>query len=99
MFAGKRVLAVGTTSTRTLETVYARHGRLQACSGSTDLFIYPPYDFKAVGALMTNFHVPGLTPIMLVSAFAGHELTMRAYKEAVDRNYRFYSFGDSMLVL
>ncbi len=89
-----RVVAVGTTVVRTLES-YALTGKL---SGQTDLFIYPPYEFKMVDCLVTNFHLPKSTLLMLVAAFAGYELTMNAYREAVKLRYRFYSFGDAMFI-
>jgi S-adenosylmethionine:tRNA ribosyltransferase-isomerase len=95
----KRVIAVGTTSMRTLETVAKDHGKVVEASGSTDIFIYPGYRFLAVGALLTNFHLPKSTLIMLVSAFAGKELTMSAYAEAIRERYRFFSYGDCMLIL
>ena len=97
--AGKRVISVGTTSCRTLESVASTHGKIIACDGWTDIFIYPGYTFKVLDGLITNFHLPESTLIMLVSAFAGYENTMRAYKEAVAEKYRFFSFGDSMLIL
>ena len=96
---GGQVLAVGTTSTRVLESCSTEDGVITPRSGETDIFIHPGYRFKAVDSLLTNFHMPRLTPIMLVAAFAGHDLTMKAYKEAVDKRYRFFSFGDSMLIL
>jgi S-adenosylmethionine:tRNA ribosyltransferase-isomerase len=96
---GKRVLTVGTTATRVLESCANEDGQLQPGSGETSLFIYPPYRWRFVDALLTNFHMPGFTPVMLVSAIAGYELTMRAYEEAIRERYRFYSFGDSMLIL
>lgn len=96
----KRVVAVGTTAMRTLETVARdNHGRVVAQSGSTDIFIYPGYQFQTVGAMLTNFHLPKSTLIMLVSAFAGKELIMRAYEEAIRERYRFFSYGDCMLIL
>jgi len=95
----KRVVAVGTTSMRTLETVARDHGKVVPASGSTDIFIYPGYQFRAVGALLTNFHLPKSTLIMLVSAFAGRELILRAYAEAVRERYRFFSYGDCMLII
>jgi S-adenosylmethionine:tRNA ribosyltransferase-isomerase len=95
----KRVVAVGTTSMRTLETVARDHGKVVPASGSTDIFIYPGYQFRAVGALLTNFHLPKSTLIMLVSAFAGRELILRAYSEAVRERYRFFSYGDCMLII
>lgn len=96
----RRVMAVGTTAMRTLETVARDHdGQVVAQSGSTDIFIYPGYQFRAVGAMLTNFHLPKSTLIMLVSAFAGKDLVMRAYAEAIRERYRFYSYGDCMLIL
>ena len=95
---GGRVVAVGTTSVRTLETA-ARDGHLKPFTGQTDLFIRPPYTFKAVDALLTNFHLPRTTLLVLVYAFGGHDLISRAYREAIREEYRFYSYGDAMLVL
>lgn len=95
---GGRVIAVGTTSIRTLETA-ANNGRLSAGSGWTDIFIYPGYSFQLVDAIITNFHLPKSTLIMLISAFAGREKVLAAYQEAVEREYRFFSFGDAMLLL
>ncbi len=95
---GKRIIAVGTTSTRTLETIMNLYGEFKECSGWTDIFIYPGYKFKAIDALITNFHLPKSTLVMLVSALAGKENIMKAYKEAVDQEYRFFSFGDSMFI-
>lgn len=97
--AGGRVIAVGTTTTRTLESVARDKGELIPCSGSTDIFIYPPYKFRVLDGLITNFHLPESTLVMLVSAFAGYENTMNAYKEAVKEKYRFFSFGDSMIII
>ncbi len=94
----RRIIAVGTTSTRTLETIMNLYGEFRECSGWTDIFIYPGYEFKAIDALITNFHLPKSTLIMLVSAFAGKEKIMNSYKQAVDNNYRFFSFGDSMFI-
>jgi len=91
-------VAVGTTSVRVLESAWKQDG-FQACSGSTDIFIRPGYSFKAVDSLITNFHLPGSTLIMLVSAFAGYEETRRLYDHAIKERYRFYSFGDAMLIL
>lgn len=96
---GKRVIAVGTTSCRTLESVATKHGEIIACNGFTDIFIYPGYEFKVLDGLVTNFHLPESTLIMLVSAFCGYENTMNAYKVAVEKEYRFFSFGDSMIIL
>ena len=94
-----RIIAVGTTSMRTLETISDEKGFVEPCEGRTNIFIYPGYRFKCVDALLTNFHLPGSTLIMLVSAFAGYDLTMKAYSEAVQHEYRFFSFGDAMLIV
>ncbi|MGQ7277970.1 tRNA preQ1(34) S-adenosylmethionine ribosyltransferase-isomerase QueA [Brevibacillus thermoruber] len=97
---GRRVIAVGTTSCRTLETVGGLHdGRLAAGSGWTDIFIYPGYQFRIIDGLLTNFHLPKSTLVMLVSALAGRENVLRAYRTAVAEEYRFFSFGDAMLIL
>ena len=96
--AGKRVIAVGTTSCRTLESVAAA-GEIKACDGFTDIFIYPGFEFKVLDGLITNFHLPESTLIMLVSAFYGNEKTMKAYEVAVREQYRFFSFGDAMIIL
>ncbi len=96
---GKRVICVGTTSCRTLESAADSNGMLKACSGNTDIFIYPGYKFKIMDALITNFHLPESTLIMLVSAFAGKENIMKAYNEAVKERYRFFSFGDAMIII
>lgn len=93
----KRIVAVGTTVTRVLES--RKEEKLEACSGATDIFIYPPYHFRRVGALLTNFHLPCSTLLMLVSAFAGTDLARKAYAEAVKERYRFFSYGDCMLLL
>ncbi|GAC40931.1 tRNA preQ1(34) S-adenosylmethionine ribosyltransferase-isomerase QueA [Paenibacillus popilliae] len=97
---GGRIVAVGTTSCRTLETVAGRYGSepVAACSGWTDIFIYPGYEFRLVDSLLTNFHLPKSTLVMLVSAFAGREHMMAAYREAIEQEYRFFSFGDAMLI-
>ncbi|BFH61216.1 tRNA preQ1(34) S-adenosylmethionine ribosyltransferase-isomerase QueA [Paenibacillus azoreducens] len=97
---GGRIIAVGTTSCRTLETVGSRYmdGPLEACSGWTDIFIYPGYEFKVVDALITNFHLPKSTLVMLVSALAGREHILHAYEEAIKEKYRFFSFGDAMFI-
>ncbi|WP_206812595.1 tRNA preQ1(34) S-adenosylmethionine ribosyltransferase-isomerase QueA [Paradesulfitobacterium ferrireducens] len=95
----RRVIAVGTTVTRTLESIADAEGLVRAGEGWTDIFIYPPYRFKAVDALITNFHFPKSTLVMLVSAFAGREFLLQAYETAVRERYRFYSFGDSMLII
>lgn len=96
---GGRVIAVGTTSCRTLESVATFHGEICAADGWTNIFIYPGYKFKCIDALLTNFHLPESTLIMLVSAFYDREKVLQAYKEAVEKEYRFFSFGDSMLLL
>ncbi|REK21721.1 MAG: tRNA preQ1(34) S-adenosylmethionine ribosyltransferase-isomerase QueA [Planctomycetota bacterium] len=95
---GGRIVAVGTTSVRVLESA-AADGQLAAWTGQTDLFIRPPYEYRAVDALMTNFHLPRTTLLVLVRTFGGDELIMRAYQEAIDAEYRFYSYGDAMLIL
>lgn len=95
---GRRIISVGTTTTRTLETIMNLYDEFKECSGWTDIFIYPGYKFKAIDALITNFHLPKSTLVMLVSAFAGKEKIMNAYKEAVENKYRFFSFGDSMFI-
>ena len=97
--AGRRIVAAGTTTTRTLEYVVQRHGRLEAQTGETDLFIVPGHDFKVVNALLTNFHLPRSTLLMLVSAFTSREAILQAYRHAVQERYRFYSYGDCMLIL
>ena len=95
---GRRVIAVGTTSIRTLEASAARTGTVDAGAGWTDIFIYPGYQFKIVDAVITNFHLPKSTLIMLISAFAGREFTLEAYRMAVEEEYRFFSFGDAMMI-
>jgi len=97
--AGGRVWAVGTTSVRTLETAADDAGRVRAGSGDTNIFIRPPARVRAVDCVVTNFHLPRSTLIMLVAAFAGYDLTMRAYRAAVDAGYRFYSYGDAMAIV
>lgn len=96
--AGGRVICVGTTSCRTVESVMQKYGEMRECSDDTGIFIYPGYSFKCMDALITNFHLPESTLIMLVCAFAGYENTMNAYKIAVEEKYRFFSFGDAMLI-
>lgn len=96
---GGRIICVGTTSCRTVESVADKYGKIIECSGDTGIFIYPGYKFKCMDGLITNFHLPESTLIMLVSAFAGYENTMNAYKKAVDDKYRFFSFGDAMLIV
>lgn len=95
---GKRIIAVGTTSTRTLETIMSNNKKFVPCSGDTSIFIYPGYEFKAIDALITNFHLPKSTLVMLVSALAGKENILNAYKIAVENKYRFFSFGDAMYI-
>lgn len=94
----KRIIAVGTTSTRTLETIMNLYGTFKECSGWTDIFIYPGYEFKAIDSLITNFHLPKSTLMMLVSAFATKDYIFGAYYEAIKNEYRFFSFGDSMFI-
>ena len=96
--AGHRVIAVGTTSCRTLESVWAKYGKNVPCSGNTSIFIYPGIELKAIDGLITNFHLPESTLIMLISAFYGYDKTMAAYKVAVEEKYRFFSFGDAMFI-
>ena len=97
--AGGHIVAVGTTTSRVLETVADEEGRVEASCGWTHLFIYPPYRFRCVDWLVTNFHLPKSTLLLLVAAFAGRETIMRAYREAIEERYRFYSYGDVMLIL
>lgn len=96
--SGGRVICVGTTSCRTVESAMQKYGEIIPCSDDTGIFIYPGYEFKCMDALITNFHLPESTLIMLVSAFAGYDNTMNAYKEAVKEKYRFFSFGDAMFI-
>jgi S-adenosylmethionine:tRNA ribosyltransferase-isomerase len=96
--SGGRIVAVGTTVCRVLETAACGEGRVRAASGWTDIFLYPGYRFRVVDLLLTNFHLPGSTLLMLVSAFAGRERILASYREAIDREYRFFSFGDCMLL-
>jgi len=95
---GKRIIAVGTTTTRTLETIMSEHGVFGEYSGWTKIFIYPGYQFKGIDALITNFHLPKSTLVMLVSAFSKKEYIMNAYAKAIENNYRFFSFGDAMFI-
>ena len=95
---GKKIIAVGTTSTRTLETIMTKYGEFKECSGFTDIFIYPGYKFKGIDNLITNFHLPKSTLVMLVSALAGRENILNAYNVAVQEKYRFFSFGDAMYI-
>ncbi len=96
---GGRVICVGTTSCRTVESCAKKYGEIKECSGDTDIFIYPGFEFKCMDGLITNFHLPESTLIMLVSAFAGYDNVMNAYNTAVKEKYRFFSFGDAMLIL
>ena len=95
---GKNIVAVGTTTVRTLETAYQKFGQIKPCQDHSELFIYPPYDFKVVDKLITNFHLPKSTLLMLVSALVGKDFIFEAYKQAVDNRYRFFSYGDCMLI-
>ena len=94
----RRIIAVGTTTTRTLETLMLNSDEFKACSGTTNIFIYPGFKFKAIDALITNFHLPKSTLLMLISALAGKDHVLKAYKEAVKKEYRFCSFGDAMFI-
>ena len=94
----KRIISVGTTSTRTLETIFNTYNCFKECSGDTNIFIYPGYQFKAVDCIITNFHLPKSTLIMMISAFASKEYIFNAYKQAIEKEYRFFSFGDSMMI-
>lgn len=95
---GQRIVCVGTTSVRTLESIYGKYGKFCQCSGNTSIFIYPGYNFLATDAMITNFHLPKSTLIMMISAFAGKDFIFEAYKHAVEEKYRFFSFGDSMFI-
>ena len=97
--SGRRVVAVGSTTTRVLESVFAKYGQIVAARGWTDLFLYPGCRFRATSGLITNFHLPQSSLLLLVSAFAGTDLIRKCYQEAIDRGYRFYSYGDAMLIL
>ena len=94
----RRIIAVGTTSTRTLETIIHKYGEFRSCEGNTDIFIYPGFEFQAIDGLITNFHLPKSTLLMLVSAFSKKEYILKAYEEAIKKNYRFFSFGDAMFL-
>ena len=96
--SGGRIICVGTTSCRTLESAALLDGKVKECSGWTDIFIYPGFEFKVIDCLVTNFHLPESTLLMLVSALAGRENILAAYKEAVEKEYRFFSFGDAMFI-
>lgn len=96
--SGNKIIAVGTTTVRVLETLMQKYGKINEDSGSTDIYIYPPFEFKIVDSMITNFHLPRSTLLVMVSAFAGRDKVMRSYEEAKEKNYRFYSFGDCMLI-
>jgi S-adenosylmethionine:tRNA ribosyltransferase-isomerase len=96
---GRRIIAVGTTSVRTLETSAQADGNVRAGEGTSELFIYPGYRFRAVDGMITNFHLPKSTLLMLVAAFAGRESVLTAYRTAIEQRYRFYSYGDAMLII
>ncbi len=96
---GRRIIAVGTTSVRTLESVWNRFGRFKGCSGETKLFIHPGYEWHTIDCMLTNFHLPKSTLIMMICSFAGYDLTFSAYKKAVAEKYRFFSFGDCMFII
>jgi S-adenosylmethionine:tRNA ribosyltransferase-isomerase len=95
----KRVCAIGTTSMRSIESSVSTDGMLKPYDGWTNKFIFPPYEFSIADCMVTNFHTPLSTLLMMISAFCGHELMMEAYKQAVENKYRFYSYGDAMLIL
>lgn len=95
---GKKLIAVGTTTVRTLETAYQKYGCIKACNDHSELFIYPPYEFKVIDKLITNFHLPKSTLLMLVSALAGKEFIFKAYEDAINNKYRFFSYGDCMFI-
>ena len=95
---GRRIIAVGTTSTRTLETIINKYGKFTECSGDTSIFIYPPYEFKSIDGQITNFHLPKSTLIMMIAAQCSREMILNAYQEAIKHKYRFFSFGDSMII-
>ena len=95
---GRKIYAVGTTSTRTLETIMTKYNTFKECSGNTDIFIYPGYEFKAIDGLITNFHLPKSTLLMLVSALSSKEIILNAYNEAIKKKYHFFSFGDAMFI-
>ena len=95
---GRRIIAVGTTSVRTLESVWNRFGRFEACSGETTLFIYPGYEWHTIDCMLTNFHLPKSTLLMMIASYAGTDLIFRAYRHAVEERYRFFSFGDCMFI-
>ena len=95
---GRRVIAIGTTSTRTLETIITKYGEFRECSGQTDIFIYPPYEFRSIDCQITNFHLPKSTLIMMIAAQCSKEMILHTYQVAIEEKYRFFSFGDSMFI-
>jgi S-adenosylmethionine:tRNA ribosyltransferase-isomerase len=95
---GNRIITVGTTSTRTIESIYNKYGCFKECSGNTDIFIYPGYTWKATDCIITNFHLPKSTLIMMISSFVSKDIILKAYDEAIKERYRFFSFGDSMFI-
>ena len=95
---GRRIIAIGTTSTRTLETIICKYGEFKECSGDTNIFIYPPYEFKSIDCQITNFHLPKSTLIMMIAAQCSREMILNTYKVAIENKYRFFSFGDSMFI-
>lgn len=96
---GNKIISVGTTSTRTLETIYKKHGKFVADSGFTDIFIYPGIEVESIDGLITNFHLPKSSLVMLVSAFSTRENILNAYQHAIEEKYRFFSFGDAMIII
>jgi S-adenosylmethionine:tRNA ribosyltransferase-isomerase len=96
---GRRIIATGTTSARVLETIIRDHGSIRQASGRTGIYIYPPYRFRAIDGMITNFHLPRSTLLLMICAFAGRKNILRAYNEAKKEKYRFYSFGDCMLII
>jgi len=97
--SGGRIIAVGTTSTRTIESAALKDGTVLECQGNTDIFIYPGYQFKIIDGLITNFHLPKSTLLMLVSALYNREAMLKVYEEAVEQKYRFFSYGDAMIII
>ena len=98
MVEGRRIVAVGTTSVRTLESVMKKYGEIKECTGETDIFISPGFEFQVVDSLITNFHLPKSTLMMLISALVNRETVLKVYEEAIKEKYRFFSFGDSMFI-
>jgi S-adenosylmethionine:tRNA ribosyltransferase-isomerase len=98
ILSGNKIISVGTTSTRTLESIHKKLGKIQEDKGWTDIFIYPGFEFKVINSLITNFHLPESTLLMLVSAFSDRDYILKAYQEAIHKDYRFFSFGDAMII-